>query len=160
MNLGLAKYEARVFRCLSFYSFVPHSGDVIIFLPFSLVDTDVLSFHRLGPLTPVPKSDGMLMYNFELMVMEGESLVLEPTAAVLLFSPPRGLLVGANDCVSTAVELYAEKGQLVEGQVIPPSAGIKVTVTKGSSDEVVVVTETAEDGKFKIGPLQGGVDYR
>ncbi|XP_021915728.1 nodal modulator 1 isoform X3 [Zootermopsis nevadensis] len=115
---------------------------------------------RLGPLTPVPKSDGMLMYNFELMVMEGESLVLEPTAAVLLFNPPRGLLVGANDCVSTAVELYAEKGQLVEGQVIPPSAGIKVTVTKGSSDEVVVVTETAEDGKFKIGPLQGGVDYR
>jgi hypothetical protein len=102
----------------------------------------------------------MLAYNFELMVMEGEKLVLEPTAAALLFSPPRGLLVGASDCVSTAVELHAEKGQLLEGQVVPPSAGIKVTITKRSSDEVVFVTETAEDGKFKIGPLQGGVDYR
>jgi hypothetical protein len=133
---------------------------VIIFLPFSLIDIVCLSFHRLGPLTPVSNPDGMLVYNFEFMVMEGEKLVLEPTAVALLFSPPRGLLVGANDCVSTAVELHAEKGQLVEGQVIPPSAGIKVTVTKGSSDEVVAVTETAEDGNFKIGPLQGRVDYR
>jgi hypothetical protein len=102
----------------------------------------------------------MLAYDFELMAVEGENLVLEPTAGLLLFSPPRVSLVGANNCVDTAVELHAEKGRLVEGQVIPPSTGIKVTVTKGSSDEVVVVTETAEDGKFKIGPLQGGVDYR
>jgi hypothetical protein len=102
----------------------------------------------------------MLEYNFQLMAAEGEKLVLEPTAGTLLFSPPRSVLVGANNCVSTAVELHAEKGRLVEGQVIPPSAGIKVTVTKGSSGEVVVETETAEDGKFKIGPLQGGMDYR
>ncbi|PNF29184.1 Nodal modulator 1 [Cryptotermes secundus] len=115
---------------------------------------------RLGPLSPKPSSGGMLEYNFKLMAAEGEKLVLEPTAGTLLFSPPRSVLVGANNCVSTAVELHAEKGHLVEGQVIPPSAGIKVTITKGSSSEVVVVTETAEDGKFKIGPLQGGVDYR
>jgi hypothetical protein len=133
---------------------------VTIILPFSLIDIACLAFCRLGPLTSVSNSDGTLAYNFELMVMEGENLVLEPTAAALLFSPPRTLLVGANDCVSTAVEFHAEKGQLVEGQVIPPSAGIKITVTKGSSNEVVVVAETAEDGKFKIGPLQGGVDYR
>jgi hypothetical protein len=102
----------------------------------------------------------MLEYNFQFMAGEGEKLVLEPLAEILLFTPPRSVLVGPNNCVNTAVELHAEKGRLVEGQVIPPSAGIKVTVTKGSSNEVVVVAETAEDGKFRIGPLQGGVDYR
>jgi hypothetical protein len=102
----------------------------------------------------------MLVYKFALMVKEGEKLVLEPTAGALLFNPPQSVMVGANDCVDTAVELHAEKGRVVEGQVIPPSAGVKITVTKGSSDEIVVVTETAEDGKFRMGPLQGGVDYR
>jgi hypothetical protein len=102
----------------------------------------------------------MVEYNFQFMAGEGEKLVLEPSSGTLLFSPPRSVLVGANTCVSTAVELHAEKGRLVEGQVIPPSAGIKVTITKGPGNEVVVVTETTADGKFKIGPLQGGVDYR
>jgi hypothetical protein len=102
----------------------------------------------------------MLAYKFELMVKEGEKLVLEPTSGLLVFSPPQRFLVGANDCVDTAVELHAEKGWVVEGQVVPPSAGVKVTVFKGSSDEVVAMTETAEDGKFRMGPLQGGVDYR
>lgn len=115
---------------------------------------------RLGPLLPKPSSDGMLAYKFELMVKEGEKLVLEPTSGLLVFSPPQRFLVGANDCVDTAVELHAEKGWVVEGQVVPPSAGVKVTVLKGSSDEVVAMTETAEDGKFRMGPLQGGVDYR
>ncbi|XP_069686991.1 BOS complex subunit NOMO1 [Periplaneta americana] len=114
---------------------------------------------RLGPLIPKP-ADGKLAYNFELMVAEGENLMLEPTASVLLFSPPKGSLVGAKDCIYSAVELHAERGRLVEGKVIPPSAGIKVTVTKGPNDEVVVMTETSEDGKFKIGPLQGGIDYK
>ncbi|PSN32990.1 Nodal modulator 1 [Blattella germanica] len=115
---------------------------------------------RLGPLIAKPTSDGKLTYNFELMINEGEHLMLEPTAGSLLFSPPRGSLAGANDCVNMAVELYAEKGHVIEGSVLPPSAGIKVTVTRGMTDDVVVITETTEDGKFKIGPLQGGVDYR
>jgi hypothetical protein len=102
----------------------------------------------------------MLAYEFELMVKEGEKLVLEPAAGALLFSPSQSLLIGANDCIDTAVELHAEKGQVVEGRIIPPSAGVKVTVTKGPSDEIVVMTETTEDGKFRMGPLQGGVDYR
>ena len=119
-----------------------------------------LCLTRLGPLTAKPSSDGKVSYQFELMVTEGENLMLEPTAGTLLFSPPRGSLVGANDCVNMAVELHAEKGRLIEGSVIPPSAGIKISVTRGTTDEVVVITETAEDGKFKIGPLQGSVDYR
>jgi hypothetical protein len=119
-----------------------------------------LASHRLGPLSSKPTTGGMLEYSFQLMAGESEKFILEPTSGTLLFSPPQSVLVGANNCVDTAVELHAEKGQLLEGQVTPPSAGIKITVTKGTADDVVFVTETAEDGRFKIGPLQGGVDYR
>ena len=119
-----------------------------------------LFFTRLGPLTARSSSDGKVAYEFELMVIEGENLMLEPLAGALLFSPPRGSIAGANDCVNLAVELHAEKGRLIEGSVMPPSAGIKITVTRGSTDEVVIIAETGEDGKFKIGPLQGGIDYR
>ncbi|KAJ9575265.1 hypothetical protein L9F63_025787, partial [Diploptera punctata] len=42
---------------------------------------------RLGPLTGKPGADGKMAYNFELMVSEGENLMLEPTAGTLLFSP-------------------------------------------------------------------------
>ncbi|XP_067008353.2 BOS complex subunit NOMO1 [Anabrus simplex] len=126
----------------------------------SIIGPDDKLKTRLGPLKPEILPNGKVSYKFNFKAAEGEILSLVPSAAVLLFSPSKASLVGPKDCIDTAVEFTAEKGRVIEGQVVPVLAGVKITVSHKDSTDVIVSAETSATGTFKFGPLPGGFEYR
>jgi hypothetical protein len=53
----------------------------------------------------------------------------------------------------------ARAGVFLDGNVIPPMAGVTVTIKYADSDELVVTSTTGADGTFQAGPLYDDVKY-
>ncbi|XP_068686037.1 BOS complex subunit NOMO3-like [Montipora foliosa] len=110
--------------------------------------------------TEVKDSNKELIYNFSLWGRRGEEFEVTPVSSVLLFYPASRVVTVTDDCPASWVEFEGRQGVFLEGQVTPPLSGVEIVITsagKQPTDEIKVQTD--DQGKYRVGPLHGGIEY-
>ncbi|XP_014218232.1 nodal modulator 1 [Copidosoma floridanum] len=97
-------------------------------------------------------------YSFSFNSVTGVTYVITPSSEALLFSPASIRISGPEDCQTDAVIFQAEKGKIISGSVSPPIDGVSITILR-NDEELIHELITKQDGSFKVGPLDGSIDY-
>ncbi|XP_033218946.1 nodal modulator 2 isoform X2 [Belonocnema kinseyi] len=122
------------------------------------IENDVGEPVMLGPLKYVKVND-VYKYNFEFDANADNSYVIVPISEFMLFSPSSLRILGENECHDNIASFNGELGKVITGSIVPPLDGVTVQIF-GKDKEVPVHTlVTQSDGKYKVGPLDGKVDY-
>ncbi|XP_012278866.1 nodal modulator 3 isoform X2 [Orussus abietinus] len=112
----------------------------------------------LGPLKYVKDGDNF-KYEFEFIASTDTEYIITPLSETLLFNPPSLKVIGTNDCHNNIATFTGDLGKIVQGNISPPLEGVTLRIF-GKDKEVPVQTlVTQKDGVYKVGPLDGKVDY-
>ncbi len=57
-----------------------------------------------------------------------------------------------DECISD-IKFEAKSGLILQGSIIPSTAGVEIKVTNDKTKEVVATLSTDKEGKYKVGPL-------
>lgn len=97
-------------------------------------------------------------YILEMFLMPNENAILTPQSEILYFDPPVVTVTGKNDCADLGQKFQAVKGKVFKGKVIPPLAGVQITVeTEGVE---ALIDQTDAQGKYQFPPLDGSKNYK
>ncbi|XP_061708371.1 BOS complex subunit NOMO3 [Cydia pomonella] len=111
----------------------------------------------VGPLKPQPRVGGGYVFEHELFMKEGEVAVVSAESSTLLFNPSEPQqVIGSSDCQPQALTIRAVKGLSLAGRIIPPVAGVTVTLT---SDDLELTQTTTTAGTYSFGPLDASKQY-
>lgn len=122
------------------------------------IENDVADPLMLGPLVHA-KENGIYKYNFKFDAQADDSYVIVPISDVMLFNPSSLRILGENECNDNIASFNGELGKIISGSILPPLDGVTVKIF-GKDKEVPVHTlVTQNDGGYKVGPLDGKVDY-
>lgn len=113
---------------------------------------------KLDPLKTSPTGANAVIHHFTLQLQQHQTVTIHPQSQLLLFKPESLQLVGSSDCVPIAAKINGVKGKIIEGGIIPPLAGVQITVR--SKNQQTQVFNTLQDGKFHFGPLDGTYEYQ
>lgn len=110
----------------------------------------------------IEKVERILKYNngqyvLDILLEPGENAVITPQSEKIFFNPPILSVEGREDCENIGVKFVAIKGRLFKGKVIPPLAGVTITVE--STDGERLITETNRNGIFRFPPLDNKKEY-
>lgn len=97
------------------------------------------------------------LYELDILLEPGEDAVIIPQSETIFFNPPILSVEGREDCENIGVKFVAVRGRLFKGKVIPPLAGVTITVE--STDSETLVAETDANGIFKFPPLDNKKEY-
>lgn len=97
-------------------------------------------------------------YELEVLLEPAEAAVIVPQSEFLYFTPPLLSVEGGDDCQHLGVKFFAVKGQLFKGKIVPPLAGVMVTVESTDNEKLLVETDT--NGVFKFPPLDSKKEYK
>ncbi|KRT79932.1 hypothetical protein AMK59_6753 [Oryctes borbonicus] len=106
-----------------------------------------------GPLTHKDKK-----YILNLYLSPKETAILIPQSDILYFNPPILQIDGGDDCTDFGTKFEAVKGKVFKGRVIPPLAGVQITIMSDNSD--TLMDETDENGNYKFPPLDDSKSYQ
>ncbi|KAG5882400.1 hypothetical protein JTB14_008975 [Gonioctena quinquepunctata] len=98
------------------------------------------------------------VYELDILLEPTETAVIVPQSAILFFTPPILSVEGGEDCENVGVKFVATKGKIFEGKVIPPLAGVTVTVESADAERLDI--ETDANGIFKFPPLDSKKEYK
>lgn len=116
----------------------------------------------LGPLRPLTSNQLTKIfheyyYKITIHLAENEEATLIPHNDKLWFKPSSLKLLGGADCMDHGTRILGIKGRTIQGRVMPPLAGVKITVEEPGNE--ILVRETDEDGKFKFPTLDDSRSY-
>ncbi|XP_060065049.1 BOS complex subunit NOMO2-like [Ylistrum balloti] len=139
----------------------------IIVTVVSTVDQDVVNIGPLATDVKPPSTDkgakpvtGPFVYKFTHWARSGERLEASAKSKELLFSPSKAeVVVHGDTCVGEVVKFTGKRGVFINGQIKPALAGVSVTVIAMDDSMAPIAIETAESGKFSVGPLHSGKEY-
>uniref|UniRef100_V5G516 Nodal modulator 3 n=1 Tax=Anoplophora glabripennis TaxID=217634 RepID=V5G516_ANOGL len=97
------------------------------------------------------------LYELDILLEPGENAVIIPQSETIFFNPPILSVEGREDCENVGVKFVAVRGRLFKGKVIPPLAGVTITVE--STDSETLVVETDVNGIFNFPPLDNKKEY-
>lgn len=101
-----------------------------------------------------------LLYNFSHWGRRGEEFEVTPASSELLFYPASRVVTISDDCPAAWAEFEGRKGVFIEGQVAPPLSGVQIVISSGGEKPIADITvETDSNGKYRVGPLHGGIEY-
>lgn len=101
-----------------------------------------------------------LSYNFSHWGRRGEEFEITPVSSELLFYPENKLVTISDDCPAAWAEFEGRKGVFIEGQITPPLSGVQIVISAGGEQPITdIKVETDTNGKYRVGPLHGGVEY-
>lgn len=106
-----------------------------------------------GPLTYANNR-----YKLDLHLSPKETAILIPQSEILYFNPPILQIDGADDCVDLGTKFEAVKGKVFKGRVIPPLAGVQITITSDNSD--TLMDETDVNGNYRFPPLDDSKSFQ
>ncbi|XP_067042514.1 BOS complex subunit NOMO3-like [Acropora muricata] len=113
-----------------------------------------------GNNSEVKKSTNELIYNFSHWGSRGEEFEITPMSSELLFYPASRVVVITDDCPAAWVEFQGKLGVFLEGQVTPPLRGVDILITaSGEQPMEEIKVQTDDQGKYRVGPLHGGIEY-
>lgn len=112
---------------------------------------------KLGPLVSTFK-DNHHYYKVSFHLAEREDATLVPQAESIWFKPSSLTITGENYCNDLGARILGLKGKVIQGKVVPPLAGVTITV-EGPGNEVIV-RETDASGKFKFPTLDDSHHYK
>ncbi|XP_058808695.1 BOS complex subunit NOMO1 [Phymastichus coffea] len=98
-------------------------------------------------------------YAFTFYTVTGESYTIFPTSETLLFNPSSLKVVGPDDCKDNTAVFQAEQGKVISGSISPPLEGITVKIFGLDKEDPIHTLVTQKDGLFKVGPLDGRIEY-
>ncbi|XP_026483060.1 LOW QUALITY PROTEIN: nodal modulator 1-like, partial [Ctenocephalides felis] len=98
------------------------------------------------------------VYHHTLQVASDSFVQVQPISEKLLFEPNKIEFVGSNDCKDQAAEtINARIGKVIEGQVTPAIEGVVITI---EAPGLRLVAQTDKSGRYKVGPIDGSIDYK
>ncbi|RMX43282.1 hypothetical protein pdam_00020157 [Pocillopora damicornis] len=101
-----------------------------------------------------------LSYNFSHWGRRGEEFEITPVSSELLFYPENKLVTISDDCPAAWAEFEGRKGVFIEGQITPPLSGVQIVISSAGEQPISdIKVETDTNGKYRVGPLHGGVEY-
>ncbi|XP_038207845.1 nodal modulator 1 [Zerene cesonia] len=106
------------------------------------------------PLTPVA-AEGGYVYEHTLYLADGEAVRVTPQSGTLLAAPRRARVAGRGRCEAGAA-FRAAPGVTRAGRLLPPVAGVTVTL---AADDFKLTQVTKEDGLYSFGPLEADKQY-
>lgn len=107
------------------------------------------------------KVDGFYSYRFDTYLQPEELITVTPTSNVMLFKPKTKEVIGAKDCIDIAVSFVATQGLIIEGKILPPIEGAKVTLSFPSNPELQPIETTSSSrGGFKFGPIDSSLQVQ
>ncbi|XP_063993834.1 BOS complex subunit NOMO3 [Diachasmimorpha longicaudata] len=98
-------------------------------------------------------------YLFEFNANVDTIYVITPQSDIILFSPPSLKITGTNDCNNEAAIFNGQVGRIIEGKVSPPLEGVTIRIFGRDKGAPVHTLVTPQDGKYRVGPLDGSMDY-
>ncbi|XP_073255709.1 BOS complex subunit NOMO3-like [Porites lutea] len=101
-----------------------------------------------------------LLYNFSHWGRRGEEFEVNPTSSELLFYPPSRVVTVSDDCPAAWAEFEGRQGVFIEGQVTPPLSGVEIVISSAGDRAMPnIKVQTDNKGKYRVGPLHGGIEY-
>ncbi|KAJ8923473.1 hypothetical protein NQ315_010051 [Exocentrus adspersus] len=97
------------------------------------------------------------LYELHILLEPDENAVITPQSETIFFSPPILSVDGREDCENVGVKFVAVRGKLFKGKVVPPLAGVTITVE--SMDGESLIAETNDNGLFSFPPLDNKKEY-
>ncbi|KAJ7333033.1 Nodal modulator [Desmophyllum pertusum] len=112
-----------------------------------------IQLYTLGKLCK-PLNRGFVLFR------RGEEFEVTPVSSELLFYPASRVVTISDDCPAAWAEFEGRKGVFIEGRVSPALSGVQIVITSGGEKPTTEITvETDNDGKYRVGPLHGGIEY-
>ncbi|GJQ67388.1 hypothetical protein Trydic_g5084 [Trypoxylus dichotomus] len=97
-------------------------------------------------------------YALDVNLSSKETAILIPQSDILYFNPPILQIEGTDDCADLGTKFEGVKGRVFKGKVIPPLAGVQITITSENSD--TLMDETDVYGNYKFPPLDDSKSYQ
>ncbi|XP_011299165.1 nodal modulator 1 [Fopius arisanus] len=98
-------------------------------------------------------------YIFEFNANVDSIYVITPQSDIILFSPPSLKITGTNDCNNDAATFTGQIGRIIEGKISPALEGVTIKIFGKDKEAPVHTLVTQQDGNYRIGPLDGSVEY-
>lgn len=115
--------------------------------------------NKLGPIIPL-RRDNFHIYKISLHLSERQQALFTPHAETLWFKPSSITITGASDCADHGSIILGLKGKVIQGQVLPPLAGVKITVEGLPATNVLATRETDSSGRYKFQTLDDSHVYK
>ncbi|KAH0554100.1 nodal modulator 3 [Cotesia glomerata] len=111
-----------------------------------------------GPLKYTKTGDSY-RYNFEFNAHTDSTYVITPISDIMLFNPSSLKVVGSNDCHNDVATLVGNLGKIVSGKISPALEGVTIQIYGKDKSSPVHTLVTQKDGAYRIGPLDGTIEY-
>lgn len=117
----------------------------------------------LGPLraTRAKAEDGssQFVYHYTHWARSDEVMTIKPILTDMLFDPPvRSVTIPRESCPERIPVFHGRRGVYVAGKVIPAVAGVRITVSFTSDNEIVNLV-TDSKGAYSHGPIDSSRQY-
>lgn len=112
----------------------------------------------VGPLKAVKNGDSY-RYTFDFNANAETTYAITPLSDILLFNPSSLKVMGSNDCNNDIVTFNGDLGKIVSGKISPPLEGVTVQIFGKDKVSPVQTLVTQQDGEYRVGPLDGSVEY-
>ncbi|XP_011500341.1 PREDICTED: nodal modulator 3 [Ceratosolen solmsi marchali] len=112
----------------------------------------------LSDLKPIREGQ-LYKYIFSFNAISGEKYVISPSSEVLLFDPSSLKITGPDDCENDITIFRAEQGKIISGFIHPLLEGVAIKIFGNDKEVPIHTLVTQQDGTFKVGPLDGRIDY-
>ncbi|XP_008559484.1 nodal modulator 3 [Microplitis demolitor] len=112
----------------------------------------------IGPLKYTKTGDSY-RYNFDFNANTDTTYVITPISDILLFNPSSLKVIGSNDCNNEVATLIGDLGKIVSGKVSPALEGVTIQIYGKDKSSPVHTLVTQKDGAYRIGPLDGTIEY-
>lgn len=97
-------------------------------------------------------------YKLDVHLGPKETAILIPQSDVLYFTPPILQIDGEDECRDLGERFEAVKGKVFKGRILPPLAGVQITITSDNSD--TLMDETDIEGYYRFPPLDDSRSYQ
>jgi hypothetical protein len=118
------------------------------------------SFLAELPTTLNKKTDGVFVFDYKFWAVFGEELRFFPSSSLLLFYPSHvDASVTSDSCPPPVTPFVARPGLFLKGKVTPAVGNTLIQVLN-EANEVLIETDTKEDGTYAAGPLYDDKKYQ
>ncbi|KAK0090897.1 hypothetical protein PV325_000063 [Microctonus aethiopoides] len=112
----------------------------------------------VGPLKYIKTGDNY-HYSFDFNGNADTTYIITPLSDILLFNPMSLKVIGSNDCHNDIATFIGDLGKIVNGKITPPMEGVTVQIFGRDKGAPVHTLVTQKDGLYRVGPLDGTVEY-